>query len=240
MKKIIGPDPLADRTPGTRKIRSFVLREGRLTPAQELALEELWPRFGVELDNSELGWEELFGRNAPCHLEIGFGDGEALLHAAREFPENNYLGIEVHRPGVGQLLRGIEEYELENLRVACCDALTLLERQIPAASLAAVRLYFPDPWPKKRHHKRRIVQPTFMDIVASRLEDGGMLHMATDWENYAEHMREIVEPRSDFTNVAGPGESSERPPWRPVTKFERRGRKLGHGVWDLIYKYHAK
>ena len=221
-----------------RRIRSFVRREGRLTTSQKRALDELLPDFGVPFSAETLELDHVFGRTAPAGrvLEIGFGNGELLAELAERHPENDYLGIEVHRPGVGHLLLEIEKRGLTNIRISMHDAVEVLERQLPHASLDQVLLFFPDPWPKKRHHKRRIVQAGFVELVASRLEPGGLFHLATDWENYAEQMLEMLEASDLFRNTAGRGHFADRPETRPVTKFERRGQKLGHGVWDLLYE----
>ncbi len=219
-----------------RRIRSFVRREGRLTPAQAYALEHLWPRYGLEALGAPLDPGAEFGRDAPCVLEIGFGDGEALLRSAVETPDSDFLGIEVHRPGVGRLLRRLEELGLDNVRVFCADATEVLAQRIPPGTLDAVRLFFPDPWPKKRHHKRRIVQPAFVQQVHSRLRTGGAFHMATDWEAYALHMLEVMRTAEGFANTAPDGGFVPRPSQRPLTKFEQRGRSRGHGVWDLLFR----
>ncbi len=227
---------MTDTTPPlSRRIRSFVRREGRMTDAQRHALETLWPRFGVDPGGTPFDFEALFGRDAPVHLEIGFGMGQSLIHMARRSPDNNYLGIEVYRPGVGHLLRHLDELGIGNVRVVCADAVEVLERNVPENSLAALYLFFPDPWPKKRHHKRRIVQPAWVELVRSRLRSGGFLHMATDWEPYAEWMREIMNETRGWKNQGDADGFAARPDYRPETKFERRGLKLGHGVWDLIY-----
>ncbi len=210
-----------------RPIRSFVRREGRLTPAQARALAELWPRFGVEAGETPIDFSAAFGRAAPVVLEIGFGNGNALAALAAQQPQNNYLGIEVHRPGVGQLLRRLHDERLANVRVLCADAKEVLARNIPDASLAAVYLLFPDPWPKQRHHKRRLVQPDFIELVRRKLKPGGVLHLATDWQDYAEHMQAVLGAASGFAPApAG---------LRPDTKYEARGRRLGHAVRDLVY-----
>lgn len=218
-----------------RRIRSFVRREGRLTAGQRRALEVLWPLYGIaEEDPLELDGE--FGRQAPRTLEIGFGNGDSLAQMAAAAPEEDFLGIEVHRPGIGHLLQEIEARGLRNVRVMNRDAVEVLERQIPAASLARVLLFFPDPWHKKKHHKRRILQPRFIELLSRALRPGGHFHMATDWQDYAEHMRAEMEQATDFHNVAGPGRYADKPAYRPTTKFERRGQRLGHGVWDLVYE----
>lgn len=223
-------------TPYLRRIRSFVRREGRLTPGQQRAMDELFPRFGIEPGESLLDLDALFDRSAPRILEIGFGNGESLAVIAANHPQNDYIGIEVHRPGVGHLLMRIEELGLSNLRVMCADAVEVLEQQIPDASLDALYLFFPDPWHKKRHHKRRQVQPAWAQLVRSKLKRGGRLHMATDWQNYAEQMLEVLTAAAGFRNTAESGDYVPRPGYRPETKFERRGQRLGHGVWDLVFE----
>lgn len=219
-----------------RPIRSFVRREGRITDGQRRALAELLPRYGVEPGEAPLDFRALFGRDAPAHLEIGFGNGEALAAMAAAHPRNNYLGIEVHRPGVGALLRRIEAESLANVRVACTDARELLERRVPESSLSAVYVFFPDPWHKKRHHKRRLVQPEFVALLSRKLKTGGTLHLATDWEDYARQMLALLSADTGFENAAGPGQYAPRPETRPRTRFERRGQRLGHGVWDLVFR----
>lgn len=223
-------------TPYLKRIRSFVRREGRLTPGQQRAMEVLFPRFGIEAGEAPLDLDAVFGRSAPRILEIGFGNGESLAEIAKNHPQNDYIGIEVHRPGVGHLLMRIEEQELTNVRVMCADAVEVLEKQIPDASLNALYLFFPDPWHKKRHHKRRQVQPEWAQLVRRKLKSGGRLHMATDWQHYAEHMLEILDAAEGFKNTSASGNYSPKPDYRPETKFERRGLKLGHGVWDLVFE----
>ena len=222
--------------PPRRAIRSFVVRAGRMTVAQERAWAELWPRFGLESADVPLDLAAVFGREAPRTLEIGFGNGESLVSLAAEQPERDFLGIEVHRPGVGHLLLRIEELGLRNLRVICRDAVEVLERCIPESALDEVLLYFPDPWPKKRHHKRRIVQPGFVALVSSRLRPGGVFRMATDWQPYAEHMLAVAGECAALRNDSSEGDYVPRPASRPVTRFERRGQRLGHGVWDLAFR----
>ena len=207
-----------------------------MTVAQARAWAELWPRFGLESTDAPLDLAAVFGRAAPRTLEIGFGNGESLVALATAHPERDFLGIEVHRPGVGHLLLRIEELGLSNLRVICRDAVEVLQRCIADAAFDEVLLYFPDPWPKKRHHKRRIVQPDFVALVASRLRPGGVFRMATDWEPYAEHMRAVVGACSTLHNDSVDGKYVPRPDSRPVTRFERRGQRLGHGVWDLAFR----
>lgn len=219
-----------------RPVRTFVRREGRLTPGQQRALDELFPYYGVELGDQPLDLGRLFRRTAPVVLDIGFGDGEALAEIAANHPERDYLGIEVHRPGVGRLLRQLDDQAIPNVRVAAADAVQVMRYHIGTASLAGIQLFYPDPWPKKRHHKRRMVQPAWLELAASRLTDGGFLHMTTDWADYAEHMLEALASSEAFDNIAGPGEYASDPGERPPTKFERRGRERGHNVHDIILR----
>lgn len=219
-----------------RRIRSFVRREGRLTPGQQRALDELWPQFGLSVDR-DLDLAAVFGRCAPVILEIGFGNGASLAEMAENEPETDFIGIEVHRPGVGHLLMELERRGLHNVRVFCHDAVEVLQQKIPDHSLDRVLLFFPDPWPKTKHHKRRILQPDFVSLLARKLKHGGRFHMATDWQPYAEHMLEVMEAAANFGNCSRQGQYSDRPAYRPVTKFEQRGQKLGHGVWDLVYQH---
>lgn len=207
-----------------------------MTAAQQRALETLWPKYGIEPDESLLDLKQVFGRSGPVNLEIGFGNGEALLAMAAAHPERDYLGIEVHRPGVGQLLNRLAADGLSNVRVIVGDASEFLAQRIPDGSLDAVHLFFPDPWPKQRHHKRRLVQPGFAALVRCKLKPAGVWHLATDWQDYAEQMRAVLEAADGFENMAGAGCFAADPGERPHTKFEARGRRLGHGVWDLRYK----
>ena len=218
-----------------RPVRSFVRREGRLTSGQARALEELWPRYGIEHGEAPLDFDALYGRSAPRCLEIGFGNGELLLWLAQSHPEVDYLGIEVHRPGVGRLLLGLERLHVGNVRVLCRDAVDVLANRIPRASLDEILLLFPDPWPKKRHHKRRIVQPEFVALVASRLKSGGHFRLATDWEPYAAWMLEVIGASPEFRNAASGGGCVDRPE-RGATRFERRGQRLGHSVFDFEFR----
>lgn len=227
---------MTEEKPHLRTIRSFVMRAGRTTLGQERALEEVWPKFGLEVKNGKIDLAETFGREADTVLEIGFGMGESLISMAKASPELNFIGIEVHRPGVGRLLSRVDEEQLTNIRVYSEDALEVLEHCIADDSLFTLQLFFPDPWHKKKHHKRRIVQPAFAQMIRAKLRIDGCFHMATDWEPYAEHMMEVMEVAEGYANVAGAGEFSPQPEARPVTKFQRRGEKLGHGVWDLIYQ----
>lgn len=217
------------------RIRSFVRREGRLTPGQQRAIEQLWPHFGIDHNDTQLELDSIFGRSAPHILEIGFGNGESLLQMAINHPENDYLGIEVHRPGVGHLLKRIAEEGVKNIRVMSEDAIEVLEGQIQDESLDAVYLFFPDPWHKKRHHKRRQVKPEWAQLIRHKLKIGGLLHMATDWENYAEYMLDVMGSAEGYRNLSENDDYVPRPDYRPVTKFEQRGERLGHGVWDLIF-----
>lgn len=221
-----------------RKIRSYVLREGRLTAGQERAFTTLWPEFGIEYTSEQqLDLVAIYGNNNPVILEIGFGNGASLAQMAAGNPRQNYLGIEVHSPGVGRLLLDIEEYDLTNLRVMRHDAVEVLQHCLTPQSLDGVYLFFPDPWHKKKHHKRRILQPAFIQLLARSLKPGGLFHAATDWEHYAEQMMEVLSAADDlFSNTAGRNNFSPRPDYRPVTKFEQRGERLGHGVWDLIFQ----
>ncbi|SDK01092.1 tRNA (guanosine(46)-N7)-methyltransferase TrmB [Billgrantia gudaonensis] len=229
-----GPDAPLHR----RGIKSYVLRAGRMTQAQNRGLEEVWPRLGLTLADGRQNLDDLFGRMAPRVVEIGFGMGASLVEQAERHPETDFIGIEVHMPGVGKLLDEADKRGLTNLRVYREDAVAVLEQCLPEASLDSVQLYFPDPWPKKKHHKRRIVQPAFVALIRSRLKPGGTLHMATDWQAYAEWMAEVMEAASGFANMATVETAPyvPRPAFRPLTKFEARGEKLGHGVWDLIYR----
>ena len=227
---------MQETTEHHRSIKSFVLRQGRLTKGQESAMQSLWPQFGIEAAETELDLPSLFGRIAPITLEIGFGNGESLLQMAQAAPERDFLGIEVHTPGVGHLLKLMGENGVTNIRVLNTDAVEILKQRIPAGSLNRVQLFFPDPWHKKKHHKRRIVQTEFVDLISSRLSQAGVLHMATDWQNYAEHMVDVMQTRQDFQNLAENPPYSARPDTRPLTKFENRGLRLGHGVWDLLYQ----
>jgi len=228
---------MTESNPHHRPIRSFVLREGRFTEGQQRAFDRCWPKFGVDCAAGEqLDLTALFGNDNPVYLEIGFGNGEALAESAARHPERNYLGIEVHRPGVGHLLLRAEEEGLQNVRVMRHDAMELLRHGLAEGSLSGILLFFPDPWHKKRHHKRRIVRPEFTILAARVLRPGGLLHMATDWEDYAHHMLEVMSGAAEFENSAGKEQFSPRPEERPLTKFEQRGQRLGHGTWDLVFQ----
>lgn len=233
-----------------RRIRSFVRRAGRITVAQERALQEAWPDYGIEIssdlapdsicissNNKALELRQIFGRNAPRVLEIGFGNGDTLLHGALSRPNVDFLGIEVHRAGVGHLLHNVAERKLTNVKVICHDAVEVLEQHLPPDSLDEVWVLFPDPWHKARHHKRRLIQAPFVELLVSRIKAGGTLHLATDWQAYAEQMLEVLTANPQLKNCAQDGSGfTHRPAWRPLTRFERRGQRLGHGVWDLQFE----
>ncbi|PPU13359.1 tRNA (guanosine(46)-N7)-methyltransferase TrmB [Xanthomonas arboricola pv. corylina] len=220
---------------GRRQVRSFVLRQGRFTPAQQRAFDELWPRFGLDYSGAPRDLDAAFGRPAPKVLEIGFGNGAALRFAAQQDPSRDYIGIEVHAPGVGRLLNALDEDGSTHVRLYHHDAVEVLQHEIADGALDEVRIYFPDPWHKKRHNKRRLIQPAFAQLVVRKLRDGGRLHAATDWADYAEQMWDVLDATPGLVNRAGPRGHVERPAWRPQTHFETRGQKLGHGVWDLLY-----
>ena len=219
-----------------RRIRSFVKRAGRMTPSQEHALDHYWVRYGLELKQGRLDFSTIFGNNHPVIMEIGFGMGDSLSTMAATMPDNNYIGIEVHRPGVGRLLNNLATQDLGNVRVFCDDAIEVMAQFIADESLGGVQLFFPDPWHKKKHHKRRIVQSKFAQDIRQKLAPDGIFHMATDWQPYAEHMMEVMEPADGYSNLAGDEQYSPQPDFRPSTKFQRRGEGKGHGVWDLMYR----
>lgn len=218
-----------------RPVRSYVLREGRITPAQQRAFAAHWSHYGVDFHGVPRDIDELFGRAAPHVLEIGFGNGEALVWAADNDPGRDFIGIEVHRPGVGRLMNALADAKATNARIYRHDAVEVIEHEIPAASLDEVRIWFPDPWPKKRHHKRRLVQTKFIKLLTTRMRPGSLLHLATDWQEYAEHMLAVMQYEPAWRNRAGSEHYCTRPDWRIETHFERRGLRLGHGVWDLLY-----
>lgn len=217
-----------------RPIRSYVLRQGRVTSAQRRARETLLPRFGIPYSSAPLDLDRMFGRAAPRILEIGFGMGETTVRIAAQHPENDYLGIEVHGPGVGGLLKRVAELGLTNVRVIQHDAAEVVESMIPPASLDGVHVFFPDPWPKKRHHKRRLLQAPFVARLASRMKAGAYAHAATDWEDYAQQILEVFSAEPLLENTCGG--FAPRPEWRPQTKFESRGLRLGHRVWDVLFR----
>jgi len=207
-----------------------------MTDAQRRAFSENWSRWGLTRDAGQLNPEQAFGREGPLVVEIGFGMGRSLAEMAEANPETNYLGIEVHKPGVGKLLHSMHERGIDNIRVYCEDAVAVLQECLADASLDGVQIFFPDPWHKKRHHKRRLIKDEFVNLVCRKLRPGGFLHLATDWENYAEQMMEVLGRNPELRNLAGPNSFSPRPEQRPLTKFEQRGQGLGHGVWDLLFE----
>jgi tRNA (guanine-N7-)-methyltransferase len=217
-----------------RKIRSFIRRQGRITPGQQFALESYWDKYCLDAEQ-KLDTTQVFGRNAPVCVEIGFGNGECLAKLAAANPDKDYIGIEVHRPGIGHLIIKLEQLSLSNVRVYCHDAIEILTNNIADNSLSAVHLFFPDPWPKKKHQKRRIVQAGFLDILAKKLRSNGYFHAATDWEHYSRGMLKVLSNDQRFLNTSPLNNYCERPEYRPLTKFEQRGLRLGHGVWDLIF-----
>lgn len=217
-----------------RRIRSFVLRQGRVSNAQRQALETLMPEYGVSFSTDVLDFERIFGRSAPTFLEIGFGMGETTAAIARGHPQNDYLAVEVHMPGVGSLLKQIKELGLTNIRVLQRDVVELLQQALPPESLAGVHIFFPDPWPKARHHKRRLIQPAFVNLLCRHLKPGGYIHAATDWQDYARQILAVFEDQSQLVNAAV--DYAPRPAYRPLTKFEQRGLRLGHGVWDVVFR----
>ena len=220
---------------GRRQVRSFVLRQGRFTDAQQRAFDTHWPRFGLDYTGQPRDFDAVFGRKARRVLEIGFGNSEALRYAGQHDKDRDLIGIEVHAPGVGRLLNALAEDGSDHVRVYHHDAVEVLRNEIADGSLDEVRIYFPDPWHKKRHNKRRLVQPEFAKLIAGKLAVDGRLHLATDWHDYAEQMWDVLDATPGLINRAGPRGSVPRPEWRPQTHFETRGQKLGHGVWDLLY-----
>jgi len=222
--------------PEHRTIKSFVLRQGRLTQAQQNALDNLWPEYGIEFTEQPLSFNSLFDNDNEVFVEIGFGNGESLLQQAKNQPQYNFIGIEVHGPGVGHLIHLANQDNIRNIKVIRHDAVDVLKHQITDHSLKQVQLFFPDPWHKKRHHKRRIIKPEFIAQLRKKLKTGGCFHMATDWQHYAEQMLEQMDAAEGFHNISGAGHYSETKAARCETKFERRGLRLGHGVWDLIYE----
>ena len=217
-----------------RPIRSFVLRQGRISHAQQRAYDELLPRYAIPYSATTLNLDEVFCRSAPKILEIGFGMGETTAHIAQHHPENDYLAIEVHTPGVGSLLKQIGELNLTNLRIMQHDAVEVVKHMLAPGSLDGIHIFFPDPWHKKRHHKRRLIQSEFVALLSERLKPGGYLHAATDWQEYAEHILAVLSAEPKLANTAQ--DYAPRPDYRPLTKFEQRGLRLGHGVWDIVFK----
>jgi tRNA (guanine-N7-)-methyltransferase len=216
-----------------RPVRSYVLRQGRMSPAQTRALAELLPRFGIDYASAPLAFEQVFGRAAPVILEVGFGMGETTAAIAQAHPQVDFLAVDVHGPGVGALLKQIDARSLTNVRAIRHDAVEVVAQMVPHASLAGIHVFFPDPWPKKRHHKRRLLQAAFVHVLAQRLAAGGYLHAATDWEDYAQDILATFTAEPLLANTAEG--FAPKPAWRPQTKFELRGRKLGHGVWDVLF-----
>ena len=222
-------------TEGQRKVRSFVLRQGRFTDAQQRGFDELWPHYGINYTGTPRDFDTTFGRAAKRILEIGFGNGEALRYSAALDPQRDHVGIEVHAPGVGRLLNAVADDDARNVRVYHHDAVEVLEHEVGDAALDEVRIYFPDPWHKKRHNKRRLLNPAFAALLVRKLASDGRLHLATDWQDYAEQMWDVLDATGGIVNRAGARGAVARPDWRPQTHFETRGQKLGHGVWDLLY-----
>ena len=229
-------DTHATAQPPRPAIRSFVLRQGRFTPAQQRAFDQYWTRYGLDCRGIPRDFPAAFGRVAPRVLEIGFGNGDQLLQSAQAEPMRDFIGIEVHRPGVGHLMNGLADSRIENVRLYNHDAVEVLQNEIAADALAEVRIYFPDPWHKKRHRKRRLLQPHFLDLLAARVVRGGRLHLATDWADYAQHMQGVLDAAQLWCVDPRYSSPHERPPWRTQTHFERRGVRLGHTVWDFVYE----
>lgn len=219
-----------------QRIKSFVIRAGRTTESQQKGWASGFPLHGFQISDKNFDWDQSFDVLGRRVLEIGFGMGDSLVAMADQNPKDRYLGIEVHTPGVGKLLSEVDKRGIKNLKVFAEDAVQVLEGAIPPQSIDLLQIFFPDPWHKKRHHKRRLIQPEFVDLMIGRLSAGGQVHLATDWEPYAEHMMEVLSSNAALTNVAGVGNYIPRPVSRPETKFERRGQRLGHGVWDLMFE----
>jgi tRNA (guanine-N7-)-methyltransferase len=218
-----------------QRIRSFIRRQGRITAAQQWALDTLYSRYYLD-PQVNYKFSTVFGRNAPVCVEIGFGNGESLARMAAANPNTDYIGIEVHRPGVGHLMMLLDQQGLTNVRIYCYDAIDIIENRMPDNSLSGVHLFFPDPWPKKKHHKRRIVRPDFVELLVRKLQSGGYFHAATDWQDYAESMLAVLSANNNMSNISLTEDYCQRPAYRPLTKFEQRGMRLGHGVWDLIFR----
>lgn len=231
----IDQTPDSSEAPYQRRIRSFVLRQGRLTKGQERALQTAWPTFGIEYTDQALDVSQAFGRtDSKKILEIGFGMGDATAKIAQTLPDCDFLAVEVHTPGVGSLLKLMQEGDIQNIRIIQHDAVEVLQNMLADASLDGVHIFFPDPWHKKRHHKRRLIQAEFVQLLCAKLKAGAYIHVATDWQEYAEWVLEVLQGESQLQNTAS--DYAEKPSYRPLTKFENRGLKLGHGVWDLVFK----
>lgn len=226
----------AEALPKQRRIKSFVLRAGRMTAGQQRGWDKKWGDWGLRIEQGRLNIEETFGHKASAVFEIGFGMGHSLVEMAENEPEKNFIGVEVHRPGIGGLLNDADKAGLTNIRVFCDDAVEVLKQCIADNSLRRIQIYFPDPWHKKKHNKRRLIQPEFVELLQKKLMQGGVLHLATDWEHYAEQMMEVMSSASGWKNREGVKQFSPRPAFRPLTKFEKRGQRLGHGVWDLLFE----
>jgi tRNA (guanine-N7-)-methyltransferase len=214
-----------------KNIKSFVRRERRITAAQSAAIENLWSKYGLELTNGILEFAKIFGREATVIFEIGFGMGASLLAMAQQFPDCNFIGVEVHRPGVGAVLLELERQQITNVKIFCADVVEVLQQSIPVDSLDKVLIFFPDPWPKRKHHKRRLINCEFIKLIAQKLKTGGVLHVATDWEDYALYVVKIMAENNEFA----PASATELAAARPLTKFELRGQKLGHKIYDLVF-----
>jgi len=217
-----------------RPIRSFVIRGGRLTHSQRRALENFWQEFGVDYPSGIVNSPQTFSNQAELVVEIGFGMGDSLLQMATDNPHLNYIGIEVHKPGIGKLLQGLAERQLTNVKIICHDAKEILAHSFADQSIEKIQIFFPDPWPKKRHHKRRLIQTEFTQLLVQKLKPNGQIHLATDWQEYADHMLEVLTAEQQLNNAAGAGQFWQQKQ-RPITKFERRGQRFGHGVWDLLF-----
>ena len=219
-----------------RPIRSYVKREGRITPAQQFALDNLWPKYGIEFNKQLIRLDKLFNRVAPTSIDIGFGNGLSTVHIAQLQPDWNHLGIEVHRSGVGQLCNQLDANQITNVKMVSADVVDVLNHMIDDHAIDRFLIFFPDPWHKKRHHKRRLIQPGFVKLMAQKLRSSGVVHLATDWQPYAQWMQDVFENEAEFTNIAGQFNYTQKPQYRPTTKFETRGKNLGHGVYDLVYR----
>lgn len=225
-----------DSNPPMRRVRSYVKRDGRMTESQRHALKTLWPRYGLKLEDGKINFSDVFNREAPLVLEIGFGSGRSLLEMAKLHPDENYIGIEMHQPGIGALLLGMQTQCVDNIRIYYADAVEVLDQCIAENSLDVIQIFFPDPWQKRKHHKRRLIQPDFVRLLATRLKLHGTLHLATDWEDYADDMLHVLSEAEEFVNLAGYGHCSERSPQRPViTKFEERGKRSGRKIWEFQF-----